>query len=87
MGPLIGQSRVIYTTILDHEGIQFRRETISILIDVSLLHCYKAKNNFRMMNIGNQLIQLTFNSVETEHHIFQSCNVILEKLGIKEIPF
>ena len=48
--------------------------------------CYKAKIHFKKLNQEN--LQCSINSLneETQSHIFQSCQPILQKFGLKEVP-
>ena len=48
--------------------------------------CYDAKLNFRKLNKRNLRCRLDCQYEESKVHIFQSCQPILNKLGLKEAP-
>jgi hypothetical protein len=48
--------------------------------------CYDARLNFRKLNKRNLKCRLNCHYEESQSHIFQSCQPILDKLGLKEAP-
>ena len=48
--------------------------------------CYNAKLNFRKLNRNNLRCSLKCDTEESQAHIFQSCEPILNKLGIQNVP-
>ena len=48
--------------------------------------CYDARLNFRKLNKRNLRCRLNCYNEESQCHIFQSCQPILDKLGLKEAP-
>ena len=48
--------------------------------------CYDAKPDFRKLNKRNLRCRLDCQYEESQIHIFQSCQPILDKLGLKEAP-
>ena len=48
--------------------------------------CYDAKLNFRKLNKRNLKCRLNCHYEESQSHIFQSCQPILDKLELKEAP-
>ena len=48
--------------------------------------CYIAKLNFRKLNRNNLRCSLKCDTEESQAHIFQSCQPILNKIGIQNVP-